>query len=108
MRETLCRNQADNKEPTVCIVTDTKPIGPTTWMAVLRIRNFGYRDNGTMTYRRKVRSLTLTWAQRMRATRRPWSQHWLDRPANPPPGSYEHARVAHIEMERRALRRPVH
>jgi hypothetical protein len=92
----------------VCIVADTKQIGPTTWMAVLRIRNLGYRDNGTMTYRRKIRSGNAVWRQWMRASKKRYGPpHWLSRPANPQPGSYEHARVAHIEMERRALRRPV-
>lgn len=87
--------------------TDIKSIGPTTFMATIAIRNRSSHCNGTMTYRRRVRALCHTVGQKaVRAARRPWMRHWLDRPKHAPPGSYEHARLAHIEMERVALRRP--
>lgn len=89
------------------IWVDIKPIGPTTWRPILFIRNTsGWRSNGTMTYRRRIRAICFTWEKRMAAKRRPWKRHWFSRPDNAPPGSYEFARLAHIEMERVALRRP--
>lgn len=90
----------------MCVMAHVKPIGPTTYRATLAIRHRWWHCNGTMTYSRKIRSGSAVWRKWMEAQRKPWRGHWFDRPANAQPGSYEYARLAHIEMERIALRRP--
>ena len=94
----------------MCIMTSIKPIGPTTWRAVMAIRHRWWHCNGTMTYRDRLRRgiCGRVHKNRMRemCTKRYGKPHWFTRPDNALRGSYEHARLAHIEMERMALRRP--
>ena len=93
----------------MCVVADVKQIGPTTWRAVMAIRHRWWHCNGTVTYMDRVRRLGgKVYRRRMRemSARRYGKPHWFTRPNSAPAGSYEHARLAHIEMERQALRRP--
>jgi hypothetical protein len=87
------------------IQADIKQIGPSTFMAVLAIRNRWWHCNGTMTYSRRIRAICRPAHNHSKRLRR-WRRHWLDRPQHAQPGSYEFARRAHMEMERVALRRP--
>lgn len=90
----------------MAVLADVIPIGPSTWKPKLAIRNFIFMSNGTMTYRRKIRAGSAVHRKRMSAQRKPYGRYFWARPKTLAAGGYEHARRAHIEMERIALRRP--
>lgn len=90
----------------MAVHADVRPVGPSTWKPVLVIRNFIYMSNGTMTYRRKIRAGNAVHRKWLQAQRKPWGRYFWARPKTLAAGGYEHARRAHIEMERIALRRP--